>query len=165
MRYIVELITRPDAAIGAHSLSATVTGLYDEPRTCGDPALDAQARRQYQRRLTQLDHELDCADLVGDTERSQRAADERDRIIQQLRRDVGLGGRVRHLNDDAERSRMRVSKAIHRAIRKVESAEPVLGRALQTRIRTGFLCRYVPDPGHPIVWRVQKAAAAGGVDH
>jgi hypothetical protein len=165
MRYIAELITRPDAAIAAHSLSATVTGLYDEPRTRGDPALDAQARRHYQRRLTQLDHELDVADLVGDTARSQRAADERDRIIQQLRRDIGLGGRVRHPNDDAERSRMRVSKAIHRAIRQVEKAEPVLGRALQTRIRTGFLCRYVPDPGHPIVWTVRKAPAASRINH
>ena len=109
---------------------------------------------------TQLDRELDTADLVGDPERSHRAATERDQIIQQLRRDVGLGGRTRRLNDDAERSRMRVSKAIQRAIRQIETADPVLGRALRTRIHTGFFCRYIPDPGQPIVWTVQKAPAA-----
>ena len=164
MRYVAELVTRPDTAIAAHSLSAAVTGLPDDPRTRGDVALDAQARRQYRRRLTQLDHELDAADLAGDSERSQQAVAERDRIIEQLRCDVGLGGRIRRLNDDADRSRMRVSKAIQRAIRQVETADPVLGRALQTRIRTGFVCRYIPDPGQPIVWKVQKEPAGRGHD-
>jgi tetratricopeptide (TPR) repeat protein len=158
MRYMAELISRPDTAISAHSLSAAVSGLPDEPTTCGIPALDPQARRHYQQRLVQLEHELDTADLFGDTERSQRAAAERDQIIQQLRRDVGLGGRPRRLNDDAERSRMRVSKAIQRAIRQIESADPVLGRTLQSRIHTGFYCRYSPDPGQPIVWTVHKSA-------
>ena len=165
MRYLAELIARPDTAISAHSLSAAVSGLSDEARHCGDQALDVQARRHYQQRLAQLDRELDTADLVGDAGRSKRAATERDQIIQQLRRDVGLGGRTRRLNDDAERSRMRVSKAIHRAIRHIETADPVLGRALQTRIHTGFFCRYIPDPGQPITWTVQKAPATRAPSH
>jgi tetratricopeptide (TPR) repeat protein len=159
MRYVAELISRPDTAISAHTLSAAASGLPGEVSLGSDRALDVQARRHYQQRLAQLDHELDTADVVGDAGRSQRAAIERDQIIQQLRSDVGLGGRPRRLNDDAERSRMRVSKAIQRAIRQIETADPVLGRALQTRIHTGFFCRYIPDPGQPITWTVQKAPA------
>ena len=68
---------------------------------------------------------------------------------------MGLGGRPRRLSDDAERSRMRVSKAIHRAIARLSGADPVLGHALHVRIRPGHSCRYASDPGQPIAWRVR----------
>jgi hypothetical protein len=48
-----------------------------------------------------------------------------------------------------------VSKAVRRAIAKVTEADPVLGHALHTRIRTGYVCRYVGDPGRPIEWTVR----------
>ena len=66
-------------------------------------------------------------------------AEERAALVEQLRRDTGIGGRARRLSDESERCRMRVSKAIQRAIGRIEAADPVLGRALATRIRTGYV--------------------------
>jgi hypothetical protein len=63
--------------------------------------------------------------------------------------------RSRHLSDEDERTRMRVSKAIHRTIKRLTEADAALGRAFQTRIRAGYHCRYVDDPGHPIRWTVR----------
>jgi hypothetical protein len=50
---------------------------------------------------------------------------------------------------------MRVSKAIHRAIRRVSEADPALGRILDSTIRSGYVCRYDADPGNPIIWTVR----------
>lgn len=159
MRYVAALIARPDTDISAADLNAAVTGGL-EIRECAReaPALDPEARRDYQRRLAELDRQLDLADRRGDVDRGRRAADERTALLDRLRRDTGLGGRARRLTDDAERCRMRVSKAIQRAISRVEAADRVLGRALATRIRTGHVCRYETDPGQPIDWTVRVAA-------
>lgn len=59
------------------------------------------------------------------------------------------------MTDESERCRMRVSKAIRRAVERVRDADPVLGRMLESRIRTGYVCRYVSDPGQPITWTVR----------
>lgn len=160
LRHVAELVARPDVDIAAATLSAAVTGdAAFDATSRGVPALDRHAVADYQRRLGELDHELDLADVLGDAARARRLADERRFLIDTLRRDIGLGGRPRRLSDDTERSRMRVSKAIHRAIKHVGDADAVLGHALRTRIRTGHVCRYVTDPGQPIVWTVRTSAS------
>ena len=99
--------------------SSTGTSPSARP-TRGAPALDETARRDYERRLAELDRQLDHADRLGDADRGRRAADERAALLERLRRDSGFGGRARRLSDDSERCRMRVSKAIHRAISRIE---------------------------------------------
>lgn len=161
MCHLAALIARPDTDITATELSAAVTGEPSiESTSSGAPTLDHQALASYRRRLAELDHELDRADRRGDSVAGRQAADERAFIVATLRHDTGLGGRARRLSDDGERCRMRVSKAIHRAISRVSEADPVLGRALEGRIHTGRVCRYVTDPGQPIDWRVQTAVPA-----
>lgn len=158
MQYVAELVARPDTDIPAVELSAAVNGGLIEATSREAPALDRVARADYRRRLAELDRQLDLADRRGDADRGRRAADERDVLLDRLRRDSGLGGRARRLTDESERCRARVSKAIQRAIGRIEAADPVLGRALATRIRTGYVCRYDTDPGHPIDWIVRLAA-------
>jgi tetratricopeptide (TPR) repeat protein len=156
MRYVAELVARPDTEIAASDLSIAINGagvVGDAPSD--EPTLDDRAREEYRRRLRQLDHELDVADRRGDADRGRRAAEERDLILDALRRETGLGGRPRRMTDESERCRMRVSKAVHRALEHVCSADVVLGRALESRIRTGYVCQYVSDPGQPIVWKVR----------
>jgi tetratricopeptide (TPR) repeat protein len=155
MGHLAELVARPDTDLAAADLSAAATGEPTIPLSRGAPALDPQAVADYQRRLGELDRELDVADLLGDAARAQRAVDERGALLDCLRRDTGLDGRARRLSDDTERCRMRVSKAIRRAIARLQEADAVLGRALETRIRTGHVCRYVTDPGQPIAWTVR----------
>ena len=158
LRYMATLVARPDTDIPAAELSAALTGADVTATARGAPALDERARREYRRRLEELERELDLADRRADPERSRRAAAERTALLERLRLDAGLGGRARRLSDEGERCRMRVSKAIQRAITRIERADPVLGRALATRIRTGYVCRYESDPGQPIRWTVRLAA-------
>ena len=51
-----------------------------------------------------------------------------------------------------ERARLNVTRALQTAIRTIARDCPVLGRHLETSVRTGSLCAYVPDPGFPVVW-------------
>ena len=156
MRHLAELLARPDVDIPATQLAAAVTGNRAVAATAPGPhTLDGRALAGYRRRLTELDRELDAADLTGDAGRSRHAIDERTAILAALRRDTGLGGRPRRIGDDAERTRMRVSKAIHRAIAELSSADRVIGSAFETGVHTGHLCRYASDPGHPISWTVR----------
>lgn len=156
MRYVAELVSRPDTDIAASDLSAATAGAGVVDQGLSSQAvLDERARAEYRHRVAQLDRELDAADRTGDVERGRRAAEERELLLDALRRQTGLGGRARRMSDESERCRMRVSKAIHRALERVHRADPVLGRALGSRIRTGHLCRYVSDPERPISWTVR----------
>ena len=62
----------------------------------------------------------DCADL----ERASRAKAELDILIEALAQATGLGGRPRLLNDDSEKARISVRKAIMRALTTIEEADP-----------------------------------------
>jgi tetratricopeptide (TPR) repeat protein len=156
MRPIAALLARPDTDVRASDLAAVAEGSAPATRGPGTPLIDARARREYRLRIAQLDHELDVADLVGDAERARRAADERQAIVDALRQATGLGGRPRRMSDDVDRARMRVSKAIHRAIQRIADADPVIGHTLENRVRTGHVCRYVTDPGAPIEWTIER---------
>jgi tetratricopeptide (TPR) repeat protein len=161
MRYIAELVAHPDTDIRACDLSAAVVGGGPvDAGPVGPVSLDDRARDEYRRRLVQLEHELDAADRSGDLDRGRRAAHERDFLVATLRRETGLGGHPRRMVEDAERCRMRVSKAVHRALDRIGQADPALGRALESRIRTGYVCRYLSDPGQPIAWTVRPTGRA-----
>jgi hypothetical protein len=155
MRYVAELVARAGTDVPAADLSALVAGVTVVDHGPADPTLDDRARAEYAQRLRRLERELDLADRAGDAERGRRAADERDALLAALRRETGLGGRPRRMSDESERTRMRVSKAIHRALARVTEADRTLGRALESRIRTGYVCRYSSDPGQPITWTVR----------
>jgi hypothetical protein len=139
LSFIAELIARPDTDIGASELGGAVVGGVTIDSGPPIPTLDTRARDDYRRRLAALERELDRADLID-----------------ALRRDTGLGGRPRRMTDAAERSRMRVSKAIRRALQRLSAVDPVLGRAVEARIRTGHFCRYVTNPDQPIGWTVRR---------
>jgi tetratricopeptide (TPR) repeat protein len=160
LRYIADLLARPDTDVRAVELAAAVRGFDVAETAFGAPRVDEQARRAYERRIADLDRELDTADVLGDVERGRRAAEERQIVVDHLRREFGLARRPRRTSDDDERCRMSVSKAIHRAIRRIREADPVVGRVLDTGLHTGYVCRYVTDPGEPIVWTVRTGAGA-----
>lgn len=53
-----------------------------------------------------------------------------------------------------ERARSAVTKRIRDAIQKIAKNHPQLGRHLLTRVKTGYECRYLPDPDQPIDWQL-----------
>ena len=76
-------------------------------------------RREYRRRLAELDDEAAEADSSGDVERSARIAAERDALVDQLSAAFGLGGRPRRAGSPVERARTTVTARIRDAVRRV----------------------------------------------
>jgi hypothetical protein len=115
-----------------------------------DPVLDHRARREIQARVRDLQHEIDAADAMHDSVRSERARAELDQIVEALSGALGLGGRSRRLGSGAERARSAVTWRVRSAIRKIATAHPRLGRHLENSVRTGTFCVYQPEV--PVEW-------------
>jgi hypothetical protein len=119
------------------------------------PILDARAKAEYRRRLTELQGELEDAERLSDPERARRACQERNCIADQLAVAVGLCGRNRNAASHAERARSAVTKRIKDSVNKIAEAMPSLGRHLATRVKTGYFCSYNPNPDRPGGWKVE----------
>jgi hypothetical protein len=59
---------------------------------------------------------------------------------------VGADGR------EAERARLNVTRALQAVLRRIGAECPVLGRHLESSVRTGNLCAYLPDPEPAVAW-------------
>jgi hypothetical protein len=119
--------------------------------------LDATAKAAYKARLDELQAELDQAERFSDSGRAATASAERDFLVGELARAVGLGGRDRRAASHAERARLNVTRAIRAAMANLTRANPPLGRHLAATIRTGRYCSYTPDPRAPITWNSAPA--------
>ena len=108
----------------------------------GDAALDTQARSSYRQRLHDLDDELAEARTDADEGRVWQLSAERDFLLAELSRAVGLGGRDRRIASPAERARVAVRKAIRSAIDTIAEHHPELANHLRTTVRTGTFCCY-----------------------
>jgi predicted ATPase len=146
LRDIATLLARPRESVSA----AHLAGLG--PPGGADPVLDDQARAAYKARLSELDADIDDATAGNDFERAARAAAERDALISELTRALGLGGRSRRLGDDAERARKAVTARIGHAIDRLQHYHPDLAAHLRAAIRTGTTCAY--QPGQPVEWKL-----------
>jgi hypothetical protein len=136
------LLSQPDRDVSA----ATLVGGGEVVEQSGMEVLDDEARRAYRARLEELD-----PDLPAD-------AEERAWLLDQLGAATGIGGRSRTTGSTGERARMAVRKAIVAALARIAETDPWLGRHLRDRVRTGLVCRYEPDPDHPVRWLLQDTA-------
>lgn len=117
-------------------------------------ALDARAKREYRRRITELQDDIDQADADHDPERAARARLELDALVQELRRAVGLDGRDRPTGSGAERARVNVTRSLKRAVAAIAEQVPDLGAHLGRSLRTGRFCSYSPEPSTALTWEV-----------
>jgi class 3 adenylate cyclase/AcrR family transcriptional regulator len=142
------------AGTGARSTSpsrAAEAGLAIQGR--GEPVIDQAARAHYQRRITELEQELEEAQERGDGEATAAAREELDALITALTAAYGLAGRPRRSPDPVERARKAVTRRIRNAMRRITRAHPRLGQHLAASIRTGEFCSYQPE--RAILWSVQ----------
>jgi non-specific serine/threonine protein kinase len=108
------------------------------------PALDATARAQYKRRITELNEQLEEAKEFADIGRADELQHELDSLTQELSRAFGLGGRQRRSGSDAERARVNVRRRVKDAIDHIAEQNADAGRYLENTIKTGSYCKYVP---------------------
>jgi hypothetical protein len=116
------------------------------------PVLDHQARRAYERRIRDLQGDIDDARAANDPARAERAEAELDALVQQLAEAFGLTGRTRETGSAVERARSAVRWRIRAAARHATQAHPTLGRHLENSVRTGTWCSYRPETA--VMWTV-----------
>lgn len=107
--------------------------------------IDDTARRTYERRIIELQADIDEARVANDTRRAELAELELDALVTQLSDALGLGGRSRSTGSAAERARSAVTYRIRAAVKRIGEAHPELGRHLRNSVRTGTWCSYVPE--------------------
>jgi hypothetical protein len=142
---LADLLANPGADLSALSLAG---GEISHRAHTGstDTVVDRTALLAYRRRLAELDDELTTAATHSDLARQQRAADEREQLLAELRRATRPDGSPRALaNTAAERARKAVTARIRDAIRRITEAHPELGAHLDRTVRTGTICRYEPN--------------------
>jgi hypothetical protein len=166
LHYLSRLLAHPgrefhvlDLVSSGVAPSATTAEATDRELTSsgwGDSGalLDTQAKNSYRRRLAEIDEDLDDARLTGDSGRVGQAEAERDFLIRELSRAVGLGGRERRAGSASERARVSVTRAIRHAMSRIREHDPPLGEHLDRAIRTGTYCAYLPDTRITASWRI-----------
>lgn len=113
---------------------------------------DRQALAAYHHRLVELDAELEEAQDWADPGRIEALRDEREALLEEVRRATGIGGRARTAGSSQERARVAVKKAITVAIGRIDSIDKPLAHHLRNSVHTGFLCSYDPDPDAAMRW-------------
>jgi hypothetical protein len=145
MHYLARLVADPGREFHALDLVAGEAG--EAVRGDGDAGamLDSRAKDAYRRRHAEIDDDLAQAADMGDAARAAQAESERDFLLRELSRAVGLGGRDRRAASASERARVSVTRALRQAIGVIAEHQTTLGTHLERTIRTGTYCAYLPD--------------------
>jgi tetratricopeptide (TPR) repeat protein len=151
MRYLAQLLAHPGREFHVLDLVAAETGQQVALGDAGE-MLDERAKTAYRHRLAEIEDDIDQARALEDTVREAQADAERDFLVRELARAVGLGGRDRRAASASERARSGVTRAIRQGIARIGEHHPQLGEHLNRTVRTGTYCAYAPDPGAPAAW-------------
>jgi tetratricopeptide (TPR) repeat protein len=116
--------------------------------------LDARAKQAYRRRLAEIEEDLEEARTMGNAQRAAQAEAEREFLVRELARAVGLGGRDRRAGSVSERARASVTRAVRQAMARIREHNSSLGEHLDRAIRTGTYCAYLPDSRVRGDWQV-----------
>jgi hypothetical protein len=154
LRYIERLLAEPRREIHVLDLVRLERGGGGEQ--AGLPVLDEQARASYQRRLAEIDEDIEDARTTGDFVRVELSEHDREFLLAELSRAVGLGGRIRTTGSDAERARTSVTRSIRYALTRLAAQHPRLADHLRSTVSTGTHCSYLPDPQVQLEWRTQQ---------
>ena len=151
MRYLARLLAHPGREFHVLDLVAAETGRRSALGDAGE-ILDERAKSAYRRRLAEIEDDLGQARARGDDKREAQADAERDFLIRELARAVGLGGRDRRAASASERARAGVTRAIRQAIARIGEHHPAFGEHLNDAVRTGTHCAYVRIPRDRATW-------------
>jgi tetratricopeptide (TPR) repeat protein len=145
MRYLAHLLAHPGREFHVVDMVAAETG---QQMALGDAGeiLDERAKSAYRRRLAEIEDDIEQARALQDAEREAQADAERDFLVRELARAVGLGGRDRRAGSASERARSGVTRAVRQGIARIGEHHPQLGEHLSRSVRTGTYCAYAPDP-------------------
>ena len=165
LQYLARLLANPGRELHALDLVAAGKASLDTSR---DPAgsrlmpdagdaghlLDGHAKEAYRRRLVEIEEDIQEAQAMGDVPRAAQADAEREFLVRELARAVGLGGRDRRAGSASERARSAVTRAVRHGLARIRQHNPSLGEHLDRTIRTGTFCAYRPDSRVSAEWKL-----------
>jgi hypothetical protein len=148
MVYLAHLLAAPGEHVSAVDLAGIPAG--------GDAGerLDARGRAAVRQRAKDLEGELAAAERADDPGRMEVIRSELDALADELARSRGLAGRSRRLGSVAERARVNVTRRIAAALEKIAEVHPAAAHYLETTVRTGTACVFLPDPRFPVSWTI-----------
>ena len=111
----------------------------------GEKLLDDKARKQYQKKITDLQNEIQEAAERSDFVAQEKLQAEYDGLIDHLSKALGLKGKTRETGSTVEKARSAVTWRIRNAIARIEQSHPGLGAHLSNAVKTGTVCSYHPD--------------------
>lgn len=164
LRYLERLLAEPGREFHVLDLIAVEHGTLRATRAAarpqdgmrgpevGLPVLDDEARAAYRRRLSEVEEDIAEAEEMHDMARLMLAQRDREYLVAELTRAVGLGGRARTVGGTSERARTSVARSLRYAMRKLGEAHADLGAHLDRAVRTGTYCSYQQDPLAPVLW-------------
>ena len=106
---------------------------------------DRQAVDTYRERLNDIDLELDEAEAHGDLSRGEHLREEKEMILAELDRIIGLRGKLRRDSSSHDKISKSVRTAISRALKKLRERHEALARHIESSLRTGPTRCYVPE--------------------
>lgn len=107
--------------------------------------IDLKAKSQYQKRIKELQIEIDDAEVFNQIEKIEELREEYDAILDHLSQSLGLSGKTRKIGSTIEKARSAVTWRIRNAIKKIEPFHPKLATHLSKSIKTGNFCSYRPE--------------------
>ncbi len=164
--YLDRLLSQPEREFHVLDLVAVEEGTLpttDRIPDLGDdlavsdgalPVLDDTAREAYRRRLAEVDDDIEQAERDNDVGRAELAHRDREYLVTELARAVGLGQRMRSSGSNTERARTSVTRSLRYSVGRLHELHPDLAAHLDRSIHTGTYCSYRPDPGAAVVWEI-----------
>lgn len=137
---LARLLSQPNAEIHCTQLSQVTAHEGDS-----GAVIDEKARQAYEKRIRDLQTELEQARQNNDLVQAEKLSAELDQLLEHLSQSLGIGRRPRKFKAPAERARTAVTWRIRSAIRKIKASHPALGRHLSNAVHTGAYCSYTPE--------------------
>ena len=137
---LAQLLAQPDKEIHCAELMGSTLQHSEETTT-----LDSKAKLAYQKKMQELQSEIEEAEEMNDPARATALQEEYEKIIDHLSQSLGLAGKPRKIGSSVEKARTAVTWRIRNAIKKLDKAHPALAKHLSASIQTGTFCSYKPE--------------------
>jgi len=144
LAYIQHLLARPHQALPVEDVEKLVTGeLALAAIVSGEEVVDREGLQRVWTEMRRIRAKLDRAKDDHDRAAETRYQADLDELSSEVRRCHGLNDRVRHIGDDVERLRTKITNAIRRSTRLLEDEHPPLAAHLRT-LDLGKVMAYRP---------------------
>lgn len=146
--YLRELLSHPNKVFDPLELESARTGVRGRSSNSSTgESFDAEAKREYARKLSEIDEELEEAAQFNDLASIERLQSDREKLIDYISKATGKGGKAR-ISTDASRARKNVRQQVNRDIDRISKFSPELADHLRTAFQGESLCyRPTQDPG------------------